>query len=113
MNTYLVTGGAGFIGSALARVLISEGNQVITIDNLSTGFREAIPIGVEFYEGNCQDTQIIEQLEHYSFDAIFHIAGQSSGEENPCLAAIEAAQKGIKVSEDKQAEEKEKPEEKW
>ena len=80
MNTYLVTGGAGFIGSALARVLISEGNQVITIDNLSTGFREAIPIGVEFYEGNCQDNQIIEQLEHYSFDAIFHIAGQSSGE---------------------------------
>ncbi|MCJ7595189.1 MAG: AsmA-like C-terminal region-containing protein, partial [Desulfobacterales bacterium] len=40
------------------------------------------------------------------------LAGRSSGEENPCLSAIEAAQKGIKVSEDKQAEEKKKPEEK-
>ncbi len=80
MNTYLVTGGAGFIGSALAHSLIQEGNRVITIDNLSTGFIEAIPDGVEFHEGNCQDVQLVEKLEKYSFDAIFHIAGQSSGE---------------------------------
>lgn len=80
MKTYLVTGAAGFIGGALAKKLISENNRVITIDNLSTGYEEAIPKDVIFYKGNCQDYEIVKQLEKYSFDAIFHIAGQSSGE---------------------------------
>ena len=80
MKVYLVTGAAGFIGGAVAKRLINEGNQVITIDNLSTGYEEVIPKGVEFYKGDCQDYEVIKQLEDYSFDAIFHIAGQSSGE---------------------------------
>ena len=80
MAHYLVTGAAGFIGGAVAKRLLDEGNQVVTIDNLSTGYVDAIPEGVEFYEGNCQDTEVIQKLEKYSFDAIFHIAGQSSGE---------------------------------
>ena len=79
-KTFLVTGAAGFIGSSLARNLINNGNKVITIDNLSTGYETAIPNGVEFYKGDCQDYNIVKQLEKYSFDAIFHIAGQSSGE---------------------------------
>lgn len=80
MGTFLVTGAAGFIGSCLAQKLIKEDNKVVTIDNLSTGFKDAIPDGVVFYEGNCYDNSIMEKLESYSFDAIFHIAGQSSGE---------------------------------
>ncbi len=80
MSSFLVTGAAGFIGSYLARRLIEEGNQVITIDNLSTGFKNAIPHGVVFYKGNCHDNAIIKKVELYNFDAIFHIAGQSSGE---------------------------------
>ena len=40
MARYLVTGAAGFIGSALSRRLIKEGNEVVTIDNLSTGFEK-------------------------------------------------------------------------
>ncbi len=80
MKTFLVTGAAGFIGGAVAKRLISEGNRVITIDNLSTGYEKNIPEGVEFYKGNCQDYRVVKQLEKYSFDAIFHIAGQSSGE---------------------------------
>ena len=79
-RTYLVTGAAGFIGAALAKRLIEQGSKVVTIDNLSTGFRESIPEGVIFIEGNCQDESIINQLNSYQFDAIFHIAGQSSGE---------------------------------
>ncbi len=77
---YLVTGAAGFIGSALARRLINEGHSVVTIDNLSNGLRENIPEGVIFIEGNCQDESIIDQLNSYQFDAIFHIAGQASAE---------------------------------
>ena len=80
MASFLVTGAAGFIGGALAKRLIEHGNKVITIDNLTTGFRESIPEGVIFIEGNCQDESIINQLNSYQFDAIFHIAGQSSGE---------------------------------
>jgi len=79
-KTYLVTGAAGFIGGAVAKRLIDEGNEVITIDNLSTGYEDAIPKGVNFYKGNCQDYDVIKQLEGYNFEAIYHIAGQSSGE---------------------------------
>jgi len=80
MSTFLVTGAAGFIGGAMAKKLIDQGHKVVTIDNLSTGYREAIPEGVEFYKGDCQDYSLINKLEKYSFGAIFHIAGQSSGE---------------------------------
>jgi UDP-glucose 4-epimerase len=86
MKTFLVTGVAGFIGSAIAKRLISEGNKVITIDNLSTGKEDVIPDGCIFIKGDDYDETIINQLYHYKFDSIIHIAGQSSGEisfENP------------------------------
>jgi len=86
IKTFLVTGAAGFIGAALAKKLVEEGNLVITVDNLSTGFREGIPEGVEFLNGDCQDEKTIDKLKSRKIDAIFHIAGQSSGEisfENP------------------------------
>jgi UDP-glucose 4-epimerase len=79
-KSYLVTGAAGFIGSVLAHKLIKQGHEVVTIDNLSTGFENNIPKGVTFIRGNCQDRGIIDQLASFHFDAIFHIAGQSSGE---------------------------------
>lgn len=80
MKTYLVTGAAGFIGSAIAKSLLKNGNRVITIDNLSTGKKEMIPDGCIFIEGNDFDTNIIKSLDTYNFDSIIHIAGQSSGE---------------------------------
>lgn len=85
-KTYLVTGAAGFIGAAVAARLIALGNNVYTIDNLSTGYRNCIPEGVHFVEGNCYDPAIIGQLEGVGIEVIYHIAGQSSGEvsyENP------------------------------
>jgi UDP-glucose 4-epimerase len=88
LKKYLVTGGAGFIGSAVASQLIKEGNTVCIIDNLSSGYRENIPSGAFFIQGNCEDELVIAQLESQFFDAIFHIAGQSSGEvsyDNPVL----------------------------
>ena len=79
MKEYLVTGGAGFIGSALAKYLLKKDNRVTIIDNLSTGFMENIPDNADFINGNCQDQEIYKSL-NKKFDAIFHIAGQSSGE---------------------------------
>lgn len=80
MSIYLVTGAAGFIGAALAKVLISQGNKVVSIDNLSTGSLDNVPNGVEFFLGDCGDPSIYEAIPEYQYDAIFHIAGQSSGE---------------------------------
>ena len=80
MSNYLVTGAAGFIGAAVAQNLINLGNKVVTVDNLTTGFREAIPDGVQLIKGDCQDPKIIASLQPFKFDAILHIAGQSSGE---------------------------------
>ncbi len=80
MDTYLVTGAAGFIGSAVAKKLIDLGHRVVTIDNLSTGSIENIPEKVEFIEGDCQDKSIYKKIPQCRYDAIFHIAGQSSGE---------------------------------
>lgn len=85
---YLVTGGAGFIGSAVATQLLNDGNTVYIIDNLSTGYLDNVPEGAIFIEGNCEDDSVIEKLNAQFFDAIFHIAGQSSGEvsyDNPVL----------------------------
>ena len=80
MARYLVTGAAGFIGAALASRLIKEGNQVVTIDNLSTGNISNIPDGVEFIEGDCGNQDDYSNIPNDPYDAIFHIAGQSSGE---------------------------------
>ena len=81
MASYLVTGIAGFIGSAVARALLAQGHRVVGVDNLTTGFRENIPAEAEFYEAACQDARLYaEILPREPYAAIFHIAGQSSGE---------------------------------
>lgn len=86
MSTYLVTGAAGFIGSAIADKLLKKGHSVVTIDNFSTGKRSNIPDECILIENNCQNPEILSDLSQFHFDAILHIAGQSSGEisfENP------------------------------
>ena len=80
MKKYLVTGAAGFIGSAVAQRLIDQGHEVYSIDNLSTGLIEAVPQGVQLIRGDCQDSSVIAQLNNIPFEAIYHAAGQSSGE---------------------------------
>lgn len=80
MASYLVTGGAGFIGAALAARLLASGHEVVIIDNLSTGFRSNVPAGAIFIEGDCQEVMLYDALPQRAYAAIFHIAGQSSGE---------------------------------
>lgn len=80
MGLYLVTGAAGFIGAAIAKKLLAEGHRVVTIDNLSTGVKSAIPEGCEFYLSDCQNPEVYKKIPQEKYDAIYHIAGQSSGE---------------------------------
>lgn len=86
MSKVLVTGAAGFIGSAVARKLVEQNDEVYTIDNLSTGKRENIPDKVKYVIGNVYDKEKLAEFGNVAFDIIIHIAGQSSGEvsfENP------------------------------
>ncbi len=55
----LVTGGAGFIGTRLARRLLAEGRQVTIIDNLSVGGRDAVPEGARFVHGDIRDAHAV------------------------------------------------------
>ncbi|MEP0391082.1 MAG: UDP-glucose 4-epimerase GalE [Erythrobacter sp.] len=76
----LVTGGAGYIGSHAVLALLDNGWPVAVIDNLTTGFRFAIPDGVSFYEGDIADTDLLarifdEQNIGQGIGAIMHFAG--------------------------------------
>lgn len=78
---YLVTGIAGFIGSALGGALLAQGHEVDGVDDLSTGFMENVPAGAAFFRGDCGESETYARLlPKRPYDAIFHIAGQSSGE---------------------------------
>jgi UDP-glucose 4-epimerase len=72
----LVTGGAGYIGSHAVLALLDEGYPVTVIDNLTTGFRWAVPDEVHFVEGDISDKPLVENLlREQSFGAIMHFAG--------------------------------------
>ncbi|MGP4010862.1 UDP-glucose 4-epimerase GalE [Streptomyces sp. 4N124] len=67
----LVTGGAGYVGGVVAQHLLEAGHEVTVLDNLSTGFREGIPSGVTFIEGDIKDAA---KWLDASYDAVLHFA---------------------------------------
>ena len=74
----LVTGGAGFIGSHLAERLLADGNDVVVIDNLSTGCLKNIESfkdepRFEFVQGDIRNTELMESAVKSS-EAVFHLA---------------------------------------
>ncbi|MGP9665142.1 UDP-glucose 4-epimerase GalE [Halomonas sp. AOP22-C1-8] len=73
----LIIGGAGYIGSHMLKQLSKAGNQVVVLDNLSTGFRELACYG-QLVVGDLADTPLLERLfcEH-QFDAVMHFAACS------------------------------------
>ena len=80
MARYLVTGGAGFIGSHLVEALVEKGQDVTVLDNLSTGYRHNLEPWmdrIEFIEGDLTDRQAVERaLEGVEF--VFHQAALAS-----------------------------------
>jgi UDP-glucose 4-epimerase len=72
----LVTGGAGYIGSHMVLALIDAGEKVVVLDDLSSGFRWAVPEGAEFVQGDIGDSELIRRLLlRNQIEAIIHFAG--------------------------------------
>ena len=72
----LVTGGAGYVGSVCAKVLLEQQHQVVIVDDLSTGNADAVPAGAEFVDG---DVVAVARrlLPGGSFDGVLHFAAKS------------------------------------
>lgn len=70
----LVTGGAGYVGSVTSRLLLDAGHEVVVLDNLVTGFREAVAPDATFVEKDIRDAADVLTPEA-GFDAVLHFAG--------------------------------------
>ncbi len=77
MARYLITGGAGFIGSHLTDYLIGLGHAVTVFDNLSTGRRSNLPAGAELVEGDISNSEDLNAL-MAKMDGCFHLAAVAS-----------------------------------
>ena len=77
---FLVTGGAGFIGSHLVTRLISEGHDVTIVDNLATATSENINKKADFLNADISKPGFTKKLPVENIAGVFHLAGQSSGE---------------------------------
>lgn len=76
-----VIGGAGYIGSHAVLELVEDGHEVVVIDNLSTGTRDAIDLKARFYLGDITDEQRMDEIftiesQNRVFDAVMHFAAK-------------------------------------
>lgn len=77
---FLVTGGAGFLGSHISRRLIEQGHEVVIIDDLSGGFKENIPKGAKFRKGDISGAFVVDSVfkEYGPFDYVYHTAAYAA-----------------------------------
>src|ERR1700724_616521 len=75
--TVLVTGGAGYIGGHMVLALLDAGERVVALDDLSTGFRWAVPKAAKFIVGDVGDAALVDAiLASHKIDAIAHFAAK-------------------------------------
>jgi UDP-glucose 4-epimerase len=73
----LVTGGAGYVGSIVAQQLVGEGHEVVVLDDLSRGHRQAVPEGARFVEATLLDEIRTREVVQEGFDGVIHFAALS------------------------------------
>ncbi|MFF2772867.1 NAD-dependent epimerase/dehydratase family protein, partial [Streptomyces bacillaris] len=73
---WLVTGGAGYIGSHVVRAFRAEGIEVVVVDDLSSGHEDFVPGDVPFYRGTILDGELLEWIFHeHPVSGVVHVAG--------------------------------------
>ena len=82
----LVTGGAGFMGSHVARELSERNHEILILDDLSGGFKDNVPENILFVQGSINDQELISSLfEENDFGAVFHLAAYAAEGLSPFL----------------------------
>jgi UDP-glucose 4-epimerase len=98
---FLVTGGAGFVGSHLVAALCDRGDDVTVLDNLNTGHRGAVPKGARLIEAGLADAAVLDSiLGDGRWTAVFHFAGLTQVGESmrmPMRYLTENAGNGIRL----------------
>lgn len=75
----LVTGGAGYIGSHMTKVLLEKGHDVVVADSLERGFEQAVDSRAQFEQGDLRDKNFVSYLfSQYAIDAVIHFAAYIS-----------------------------------
>jgi len=78
MESILVSGGAGYIGSHTVKTLLEQGYKPVVLDNLVTGHRESVPSNVPFYQGDIADSRLVQKVvEQERISAVIHFAARS------------------------------------
>lgn len=79
MTKTLITGGAGFIGSHVARHCLALGHDVVVLDDLSGGFEDHLPEGVQFITGSITNEELVTELfAEHRFDYVYHLAAYAA-----------------------------------
>ena len=79
----LVTGGAGYVGSHMVKTLVEHGHQVVVVDDMSAGHRDAVPAGVPFVLADvASTTDMAAVLRDHHIEAVLHFAAKSLVEQS-------------------------------
>jgi len=101
MQRFLVTGGAGYVGSHLVAALLDRGDEVTVLDNLRTGHRAAVPAGARLIVADLADSGPLDDLLRTgAWDAVFHFASLSQVGESmrmPMRYLLDNAANGIRL----------------
>ena len=83
MTTWLVTGGAGYIGSHVVRVLLSSGRTVVVLDDFSSGLERKVPEGVAVVRASVTDREAVTAaLIGHRVDGVIHLAAKKAAGES-------------------------------
>jgi UDP-glucose 4-epimerase len=79
MKNVLVTGAAGFMGAHLVRELQKKNFNVVALDDLSGGFKDNLPTGIDFIKGSINDIELMQSLfKKYKFEYVYHLAAYAA-----------------------------------